>query len=180
MKKGYHQGRHLVKDVGMEPSSSEAWMAAVVMQQCQQAEEHQGELQHLADQPGSMLDQLMAAQVQTSQQLWDHGTQVVRPALSGTAAEGSDSNGCPTICMPKVTPKDGPETFLNSFKLSAWVLEWLENQWMVILSLCLVGHAQQVVDTLAPEEVTDYGQVQEAILQMLNLSTEATGGVWGK
>lgn len=38
---------------------------------------------------------------------------------------------------------------------------------------CLVGPAQQTMDTLAPEEVKGYRRVQGAILQMLNVSLEA-------
>lgn len=49
---------------------------------------------------------------------------------------------------------------------------WLESQWAAILIPSLVRLTQQVVDTLAAEEVKDYGRVMEVILQMLNLNPE--------
>lgn len=131
-------------------------------------------LQHLADQQQSMLDQLMAAQVQTNQRLWDNVTQAVRSAPAGAEEGGGDSTRHPMICIPKMTTEDDPETFLNSFECSAWAAGWPEkNQWAAILIQCLVSSAQQAVDTLAPEEVTNYGQVHDAIFQTLNLSPEA-------
>lgn len=51
---------------------------------------------------------------------------------------------------------------------------------MAILIPRLVGLAQQAVDTLVPEEVTNYGKGKEAILQILNLSTEACNVDYGK
>lgn len=44
-------------------------MAAVAAEQRQQAEQHQRVLQHLTDQQWNMLDQLVVAQAESSQQL---------------------------------------------------------------------------------------------------------------
>lgn len=44
---------------------------------------------------------------------------------------------------------------------------------MEVLISCLVGLAQNTVDTFAPKEVTDYGRVRDAVLKNLNLSPEA-------
>lgn len=52
----------------MGPSSPEAWMAVMAAQQRQPAKEHQRLLQYLAKQR-SILEKLVAAQAQTSQQL---------------------------------------------------------------------------------------------------------------
>lgn len=93
-------------------------------------------MQHLADQQQSLLDQLMAVGVQTSQQLWDHVAQVVRPAPAGVVAGGSEASGQSGICIPKLASKDDPEVFLNLFEWSAQAAVWPENQCVVILIPC--------------------------------------------
>lgn len=127
-------------------------------------------LHHLAEQQQSLLDQLVVTQAQISQQLWDQVNQAMRP---GTASASSGEPGrCPAIHIPKMTTDDDPEAFLNAYEWSVWMAGWAENQWAFILIPCLVGSAQQVIDTMPVENVGNY-KVKEAILQTLNLSLEA-------
>lgn len=98
-----------------------------------------------------MLDQLVVAQAQTSQYLWDHLMQTVRTA----PGMGGKTPGKPASCIPKMTAEDDPETFLNSFVWSAQAAGWPEDKWVAILIPCLKGPAQQAVDTLFLEEVMD-------------------------
>lgn len=56
-------------------------MVVVAAQQRQQEEEYQHILHHLAEQQRSMLDQLVTAQAQTSQQLWDWLAQAMRQGV---------------------------------------------------------------------------------------------------
>lgn len=75
-----------------------------------------------------MLDKLVAAQVQTSQQLWDHFTQAVRQTQIRAAVVEGNSRVKPVICIPKMTMDDNPETFLHTFKHSAGAVDWPEEQ----------------------------------------------------
>lgn len=88
--------------------SPEAWMVVAAAQQRQQVEEHQQVLQHLAEQQCNLLAQLVVAQAQTGQQLWDHVTQAVQT-----------TPGKPAIRIPRMTSEADPEAFLNSFECSA-------------------------------------------------------------
>lgn len=78
----------------------------------------------------------MAAQVQTSQQLLDHVTQVVNPAPARVIAVGSESMRHPAVHIPKMTMEDHPEIFLHSFELSAREVWWPKNQWAAIVFSC--------------------------------------------
>lgn len=49
---------------------------------------------------------------------------------------------------------------------------WPECQWSAVLIPCLIGLAQQAMDTLPMQDLTDYKKVRVAILQMLKLSSE--------
>lgn len=77
-----------------------------------------------------MLNQFMVAQVQTSQQLRDQVTQVVKPPIRGSKGRGS--TGHPIIHIPKITYDDDPEAFLNVFEWSAHVVGRPKKQWAVI------------------------------------------------
>lgn len=83
-------------------------------QPCQQEEEQQRVLKHLAKQQHSLLDQQVAVQAQ--KQLWDHLAQVVRQTLTCMITAGVEGQWKPTIHIPKVTSEDDPEAFLNSFE----------------------------------------------------------------
>lgn len=72
--------------------------------------------------------------------------------------------GKPAIRIPKMTAKDDPEVFLKSLECSSWVAGWPEDQWVAILIPCLMGLAQLAVDTVAPEEVMNNSEIQDAIL----------------
>lgn len=61
---------------------------------------------------------------------------------------------------------------LNMFEHTVEASSWPEAQWAAVLIPCLVGSAQQAVDTLPAAEVSDYKKVQDTILQTLNLSLE--------
>lgn len=77
------------------------------------------------------------------------------------------------IWILKMTLDDDlSKAFLNSFECSSQAADWPEDQWMAILLFCQVGPAQQAVDTLAPDKITDYTKVHDAILQTLHLSQE--------
>lgn len=119
----------MVENAGTGSTSTEAWMGVVAAQQWQQAEDHQRVLQHLAEQLRSMLDQLVAIQAQTSQQVWDHITQAGQTALTGMTTTGAgESQGKPAIRITKMIADDNYKAFLNSFESSAWAAGWSENQ----------------------------------------------------
>lgn len=94
-----------------------------------------------------------------SQQLWDHIMLTVGQIPIGLATGGDHSLGKPTIHISKMTSEDKSEMFLNLFEKSVWAAGWPEDHWAALLFPSLVRLAQQVVDTLTPEEVTKYGKV---------------------
>lgn len=69
-----------------------------------------------------------------------------------------------------MTKADDPEAFINAFERTASAAGWPEFQWAMVLISCLIGAAQQAVDTLPTKDLGDYKKVSEAILQTLNLS----------
>lgn len=70
-----------------------------------------------------------------------------------------------------MTKDDDPEAFLNAFERMATVARWPETQWAVMLIPCLIGPAEQAMDTLPTPDLGDYKK--DAILQTLNLTPEA-------
>lgn len=97
-------------------------------------------VQHLAEQQHGMLDHLMAAQPQTSQQLWQSVMQAMWTTSTGaTTVVGCKTPGNPAILIPKMTVNNDPEAFLNLFEHLVQVASWLENQWAAILMPCLAG-----------------------------------------
>lgn len=85
--------------------------------------------------------------------------QAVRQALRGLQVGSDEMSGKLAIRILKMTSNNDPELFLNSFEQSALAAGWPEDQWVSILILCLVESAQQVIETLALEELTDSGEV---------------------
>lgn len=67
-----HEAQLRVENAVVGLASPEVWMSVVAVQQWQQVDEHQQVLQHLAEHQYDMLDQLVEAQGQTCQQLWNH------------------------------------------------------------------------------------------------------------
>lgn len=130
-------------------------------------------LHHLAEQQRSMLDQLLATWAQTCQQLGNDLTQAVQQTQVRAAFGEDKGKGRPAIRIPKMTTDDDQEAFSNTLERSARAASWPEEQWAAILIPCLVGPAQQVVDTIPPKDVMDYGKMRDAILQMFNLSPKA-------
>lgn len=63
----------------------------------------------MAEQQRNMLEQLVAAQAQMSQQLWAIIMQALTPME--LAIGSGKSLGKPAICIPKMTSKDDPEVF---------------------------------------------------------------------
>lgn len=65
------------------------------------------------------------------------------------------------------------KVFINAFETMAMAAGWPKAQWSAILILCLIGLAQQAVDTLPLQDLCDYKNLQPALLQTLNLNSEA-------
>lgn len=94
-----------------------------------------------------MLDQLVVAQVQ----LWDHVTQAIRPAPARAVAGAGEPTG---FIFQKWQLRKTPRH--SSLEWSAWMAGWLENQWALILILCLMGPAQQAANPLVQDVVTSH------------------------
>ncbi|XP_078243318.1 uncharacterized protein LOC140703916 [Pogona vitticeps] len=77
------------------------------------------------------------------------------------------------IRMQKMSASDDPEAYLHTFERVATAAGWPKEQWTLILTPCLTGVLQEVVDTLPTQEATQYETVKGAILQTLNLTEEA-------
>lgn len=77
------------------------------------------------------------------------------------------------VMVKKMTSADDPEALVYAFERTTSVARWPEDQWMAVLILCLIGLAQQAIDTLPPGDLADYEKVQPAILQTLNRSPKA-------
>lgn len=69
-----------------------------------------------------------------------------------------------------MTPVDDPEAYLNAFERMATAARWAQTQWAIVLIPCLIGPAQQAVDTLPASDLNDSPKMNATILQMLNLS----------
>lgn len=126
-------------------------------------------LYQLAEQQKNMLDHLITAKAQMSQQLSDHLTQAVQGKLKKANVEGK---GRRTICILKMTTDSDPEASLYTFERSERAAEWPQKRWAALFIPCLVGPAQQVVDTVPPEDcgslqepsnkdMADYGKVRD-------------------
>lgn len=72
-----------------------------------------------------------------------------------------------------MTSADDSEAFLNSFEHIMTAAGWPKGQWVAVLIPCLVGTAQQAIDTLPTGDVADYWKAQDVSRQTLNLSAEA-------
>ena len=66
-----------------------------------------------------------------------------------------------------------PEAYLHTFERVVVAAGWLKEQWTLILIPCLTGVLQEVVDTLAAGESSQYEVVNTAILRTLNLTEES-------
>lgn len=71
-------------------------------------------------------------------------------------------------------PNDDPGAFINAFKRTTVTAGW-PSQWSAILIPCLIGPAQQAVDTHPLQDLCDYKKVKIAVLQILNLNPESYG-----
>lgn len=69
-----------------------------------------------------------------SQHLWDHLTQAVQQILSGSPAGEMEGK---RRSIPKMAPENDPKVFLNTFTWLACIAGWPEDQWTLILVLCL-------------------------------------------
>lgn len=83
-----------------------------------------------------------------------------RRRMGGTPGQLST----PLVLVQKMTVKDVPEAFLSTFERTAATAGWAQSQWASMLVPCLIGSAQQVVDTLPASDLNDYTKVQAAIL----------------
>lgn len=72
-----------------------------------------------------------------------------------------------------MTPTNDLEAFFNTFENTSTSAGWSEDQWAVVPVPCLIGSAQQMVNTLPTADLADYQRVKVAILQTLNLNLEA-------
>lgn len=72
-----------------------------------------------------------------------------------------------------MAPADDPEAYLNAFERMATAVGWDKVSWVSVLIPCLIGPAQQTVDTVPLAELNDYAKVHKAIMQMFNLNPEA-------
>lgn len=74
--------------------------------------------------------------------------------------------------LPKMTPSDDVEAFLEGFARAAIAVGWGRKEWAIQLGPLLTGPAQAVYRALSWEEARCYGKVKEAILYKLQISPE--------
>ena len=67
-------------------------------------------------------------------------------------------------------PQDDLSAFLNTFDRVATSAQWPTEQWALITTPYLTGSPQEIVDSLDPEEASNYQVVKTAILNTLNLN----------
>lgn len=79
----------------------------------------------------------------------------------------------PRVRAQKMMVADDPEAFINTFECTMVADGWPSSQWLTILIPCLIGPAQQAVDTLPLQDLPDYKKVKVYVLQTLNLNPEA-------
>lgn len=72
-----------------------------------------------------------------------------------------------------MTPEDAPEVFMNTFEWTVVAAGWPSLQWSAVLTLCLIGPAQQAMDSLPLQDLPNFHKVKKAMLQTLNLNPEA-------
>lgn len=77
-------------------------------------------------------------------------------AGEGAPATGMSTPPNPAIKVQKMKADDNPEAYLNLFECMAQATRWPEAQWASVLVLCLVGPAQQSMDTLPASNMADY------------------------
>ena len=58
------------------------------------------------------------------------------------------------IRLQKMTAEDDPEAYLNTFERVALAAGWPKEQWTLILTPCLSGNLQEIIDTLSPVSYT--------------------------
>lgn len=64
----------------------------------------------------------------------------------------------PLVKVQKMMPEDDLEAFLNTFESTATAAGWAHHQWAAVLIPCLIGPAQQAMDTLPPANLTEYAR----------------------
>lgn len=72
-----------------------------------------------------------------------------------------------------MTPENDLEALMNAFVHSSVAAGLPPTQWSAVLISCLIGPAQQAMDTLPLQDLLDFQKVKRAVLQMLNLNPEA-------
>ncbi|XP_073681655.1 uncharacterized protein [Garra rufa] len=111
-------------------------------------------VEHLATRQGETEQGLAALQAATAAQrapLLDARTQAVR-------------------LLPKLTPHDDVEAFLQMFENTATAEEWPQEDWARALAPLLTGEAQRAYFSLSPTAAEQYTEVKNEILGRLGLS----------
>lgn len=103
--------------------------------------------QLMVEQQTTLLELDTATEAQANQQLWEQVNKALVPRRMGGSASPLRCMVQPAVKVQKMTPADNPEAFLNSFEHTTTAAGWPEDQCAAILILCLVGLAQQAVDT---------------------------------
>ncbi|XP_035259046.1 uncharacterized protein LOC118230184 [Anguilla anguilla] len=114
-------------------------------------------------------EQLEALRAQTSLQ-----TQaLLQLAAAGETSSRERQTGPPVaLHLPKMTPEDDAEAFLEGFEVAAGASKWPEEEWVVRLLPLLTGEAQRAAHSLPPTARTVYGNLKKAVLDRLGYSPE--------
>ncbi|XP_064175955.1 uncharacterized protein LOC135246428, partial [Anguilla rostrata] len=114
-------------------------------------------------------EQLEALRAQTSLQ-----TQaLLQLAAAGETSSRERQTGPPVaLHLPKMTPEDDAEAFLEGFEVAARASKWPEEEWVVRLLPLLTGEAQRAAHSLPPTARTIYGNLKKAVLDRLGYSPE--------
>lgn len=76
-----------------------------------------------------------------------------------------------------MTKDDDPKAFINALERTAVAAGWPKAQWATVFIPCLIGLAQQSVDTLPLHDLGKYKKVRAAVLQTLNLNPQGVSEV---
>ncbi|XP_035259538.1 SCAN domain-containing protein 1-like [Anguilla anguilla] len=114
-------------------------------------------------------EQLEALRAQTSLQ-----TQaLLQLAAAGETSSRERQTGSPVaLHIPKMTPDDDAEAFLEGFEVAARACRWPEEEWVVRLLPLLTGEAQQAAHSLPPTARAEYANLRKAVLDCLGYSPE--------
>lgn len=113
----------------------------------------------MADQQKTLMEQVTASQHQANQHLWEHILKAFTLVGSNGSVMPASREVQPQVKVQKMITADDPKASLNAFVCTVTAAGLPEGQWVAMLIPCLVGPAQQAIDTLPMGDVVDYKEI---------------------